>query len=112
MHDLQITAGFSDIKLQLLKKTGLKKEIREFDLWFRFVTNQLTAHDSVDHDSNILLASFNPKTRNWTSFLVRGSLGEKVMTELLIRFNRKLLEQGFNDTYMMCAHLAVNRKRT
>jgi hypothetical protein len=109
MHDHQIAAGFSDIKRQFLVKTGSKKTMSNFDLWFSYKHEFLIAHDDRDHSTSWAIALFN--NRKWRLFLVQGSLGANLVSELMLRFDRELPDKVLNDTYLLCAHLTGNRQR-
>jgi hypothetical protein len=78
LNSLQITSGFSDIKVRLRTKYPTL-EMQKFSLWFSFEKNWLVAHEHQDHNKFLILSNYDSKTRQWRHFLPEDSLGIRVI---------------------------------
>ena len=106
MQDYQITSGFSDIKTQFIRKNSSLKVAKDLDLWFTFKNDFLLAHDTEFHNLVLVMAWYNKRNNTWKSFLVKRSLGEKVMAHLLQVLDCQLSQigDGFNEEYRRSAY--------
>jgi hypothetical protein len=77
----QIIAGFTDIKAELIRQTGIKKEIYELHLHFTLIDGVLYAHDRYEHAKCIAIAVKVESSQGWS-----GLLKNKYYGSLLIKF--------------------------
>ena len=81
MEQIQVIRGFSDIKIQLIKKCNLNKAPKELELWFTEDEHATYVHDNEDHYVNMLIAlKINQK---WISRLEPTSPGEQLLNNVI-----------------------------
>jgi hypothetical protein len=56
MKPHQISIGLSSIKLQLIRKLGLNKDLNEMNIWFSLEDGVLYVHDFNKHKSCMVIA--------------------------------------------------------
>ena len=87
MEQIKVIRGFSDIKIQLIKRCNLKKTPQELELWFTEDEHATYVHDKDDHNANMLIALEN--NQNWVSRLIPNSMGDKTLNYFINQLNRK-----------------------
>jgi hypothetical protein len=104
VESYQVIAGFSDIKVEFLKKTGSTKALDELHLWFTLEDGMLAVHDYDEHKICVLVAVDNGPGKEWTIFLEPLSFGyllieyeltTDVSINLAWRLNRSFKSNGF-----------------
>jgi hypothetical protein len=98
MESFQIIRGFTEIKLELIKKCGLSKTPQELRLWFSFENDVLYAHDYENHKDCLALAI-------WEGDQIRirvnpqGYAGLLIGYALIKQHSKRKLAEFLNVTY-------------
>lgn len=101
MQSHQIISGFSDIKSELQKRTGMNKQMSELRLWFSRTDDVLYAHDYDLHRCCIMVAiktgggwNIRLDPRTFGSKLILETLRDTAEEEIINELHRLYREYG------------------
>ncbi len=97
MDSYQLVAGLSDIKKELVVKTGSSKALSEVQLWFSYEDGVLYAHDYNDHAKCIVLAILKID-ETWVYFLQSNGYGFKLIKEATEQYLVDTIAKELNST--------------